>query len=91
MARNNRITGLVWAADHLDADLPKRSTAGSAIPQAWLKQLKAFMEARGFVLADILGPQQPPERQPVDYPAVLHRIRKAYLEVTGSRLIRARF
>ncbi len=78
--------GWAWAADHLDADLPKRSTAGSAILQAWLKRLKAFMEARGLALADILGPQQPAERQPIDYPAVRQRIRKAYLELTGGRL-----
>jgi hypothetical protein len=49
--------GWAWAAEHLDADLPKRSTAGSAILQAWLGRLKAFMKARGLVLADILGAQ----------------------------------
>jgi hypothetical protein len=49
--------GWAWAAEHLDADLPKRSTAGSAILQAWLGRLKDFMKARGFVLADILGAQ----------------------------------
>jgi hypothetical protein len=78
--------GWAWAADHLDADLPKRSTAGGAILQAWLKQLKAFMESRGLVLADILGPQQPPKLQRIDYPAVRQRIRTAYLELTGGRL-----
>jgi hypothetical protein len=78
--------GWAWAADHLGADLPKRSTAGGAILQAWLKRLKTFMEARGLALADILGPQQPPERQPIDYPALHQRIRKAYLELTGGRL-----
>jgi hypothetical protein len=78
--------GWAWAADHLDADLPKRSTAGSAILQAWLKQLKAFMESRGLVLADILGPQQPPKLRRIDYPAVRQRIRAAYLELTGGRL-----
>jgi hypothetical protein len=84
--------GWAWAADHLDADLPKRSTAGSAILQAWLGRLTAFMKARGFVLADILGaqpsagiPQQPPQRAPLDYAAVRERIRNAYLELTGSR------
>jgi hypothetical protein len=88
--------GWAWAADHLDADLPKRSPAGSAILQAWLKQLKVFMRARGFVLADILGTQistdarrSPlPETAPqavLDYAAVRERIRKAYLELTGNR------
>jgi hypothetical protein len=28
--------GWAWAGDHLDADLPKRSIAGSAVLQAWL-------------------------------------------------------
>jgi hypothetical protein len=73
--------GWAWAADHLDADLPKRSTAGSTILQAWLTQLKAFMQARGLVLSDILGPQQ----QPVDYPTARQRIRAAYLDLTGGR------
>jgi hypothetical protein len=90
--------GWAWAADHLGADLPKRSTAGSAILRDWLTRLKAFMEARGLVLADILGSQQPiadvsnqqlaksPPHAPVDYETVRRRIRKAYLEVTGGRL-----
>jgi hypothetical protein len=81
--------GWAWAADHLDADLPKRSTAGSAILQAWLKQIKAFLKARGLALADVFGPQPPAERAA---PALLgdagvrDRIRKAYLELTGGRL-----
>jgi len=78
--------GWAWAADHLDAALPKRSTAGSVILQAWLTQLKAFMQARGLALADILGTQRPPEAPPPDYSAVRQRIRKAYLELTGARL-----
>ena len=89
--------GWAWAAEHLDADLPKRSTAGSAILQAWLTQLKTFMEARGFVLADVLGPQQravdqsnrrsvePTPPAPFDYTTVRERIRKAYLELTSGR------
>lgn len=78
--------GWAWATDHLDVDLPTRSTAGCIILQGWLVRLKAFMEARGLALADILGPQQSPEPQPLEYPAVRQRIRKAYLEVTGNRL-----
>src|SRR5262245_58102353 len=77
--------GWAWAADHLDAELPKRSTAGGVILQAWLKRLKAFIETRGLVLADIFGLQQPPQHQPVDYPVLHQRIRKAYLELTGGR------
>ena len=47
--------GWAWAGDHLDAELPKRSVYGAAILQAWLKQLKTFMTAKGFVLADVLA------------------------------------
>lgn len=78
--------GWAWATEHLDADLPKRSNAGSAILQAWLTQIKAFMQARGLALADILGPQRPAESQIPDLGAIRQRIRKAYLEVTGDRL-----
>jgi hypothetical protein len=74
--------GWAWAAGHLDSNLPKRSTAGTTILQAWLTQLKAFMEARGLVLSDILGPQQ---QQLIDYPTVRQRIRTAYLDLTGGR------
>ena len=77
--------GWAWAADHLDADLPKRTTAGSAILQAWLTQLKDFMEARSLVLADILGARQIRQHPPVDYLAVRQHIRKAYLELSGGR------
>jgi hypothetical protein len=83
--------GWSWAADHLDADLPKRSTAGSAILQAWLTQLKAFMASRDLVLADILGaheraktPTESLSLAPVDYETLRARIRKAYLDITGA-------
>jgi hypothetical protein len=78
--------GWAWATDHLDADLPKSSNAGSAILQDWLTQLKAFLQARGLALADILGPQKSPEPLPLDYPALRQRIRAAYLEITGNKL-----
>jgi hypothetical protein len=90
--------GWRWAAENLDADLPKRSTAGSAILQAWLTQLKAFMEMRGVALADILGLQhpsesfptqpipEPPPRVSPDYDTLRGRIRKAYLELSSNCL-----
>ena len=78
--------GWAWAADHLDAALPKRSTAGAEVLRAWLTRLDAFMKARGFALADILAPQPPAALRPSDYPAVRARIRQAYLDVTGGRL-----
>ncbi|MFZ1964007.1 MAG: hypothetical protein WAU78_11190 [Roseiarcus sp.] len=77
--------GWAWSADHLDADLPKGSPAGSAILQAWLTLLKAFMQARGLALADVLGPQRPLEARPPNYIALRRRIREAYLELTGER------
>jgi hypothetical protein len=80
--------GWSWAAEHLDADLPKRSIAGNGILQAWLTRLKAFMANRDLILADILGPQQPTptKLQPgvIDYESLRGRIRKAYLEIAGA-------
>ena len=76
--------GWEWAGGHLDAPLPTRSNAGSQVLQAWLTRVKAFMQARGLVLADILGPQ--PNEPAVNYPILRERIRSAYLEVTGGRL-----
>ncbi len=83
--------GWSWATAHLDADLPKRSTAGSMILQAWLTRLKAFMASRDLVLADILGAHQQ-EKKPteapsrIDYAELRARIRKAYLDITDARL-----
>jgi hypothetical protein len=83
--------GWSWAAEHLDADLPKRSTAGSSILQAWLTRLKAFIESRDLVLADMFdAPQQAkaPTKSPptasVDYLTLRARIRSAYLEIGGT-------
>ena len=78
--------GWAWAADHLDADLPKRSVHGAAILQAWLKRLKAFMAAKDFGLADVLAPPASTEPARDDYSALRRRIRQSYLEATGGRL-----
>jgi hypothetical protein len=85
--------GWSWAAEHLDSDLPKRSTAGGTILQAWLTRLKAFLASRDLVLADVLGAQQlakaptePPSHPPIDYETLRARIRQAYLDVTGAQL-----
>lgn len=78
-------SGWAWAAGHLDAGLPQRSTAGTVILQGWLIKLKAYLEAKGLALADLLAPQQSPKPEPASYPVVRERIRKAYLEVTGNR------
>jgi hypothetical protein len=96
--RNRRIWievtehGWEWAGKNLGAVLPAKSAAGSKILQAWLTRLQAFMNARNFALADILGPQpatrsKPPqiETGPGDFAATRKRIRKAYLDVTGGR------
>lgn len=76
--------GWAWAGDHLDAELPKRSVYGAAILQAWLKQLKTFMTAKGFVLADVLATPSPEPR--VDSSTLPERIRQTYLDATGGRL-----
>jgi hypothetical protein len=82
--------GWSWAAEHLDADLPKRSIAGSAILQAWLTRLKTFMTNRTLVLADILGPQSPikPYSPEIDCATLHQRIRKAYIEIAGALNVR---
>jgi hypothetical protein len=84
--------GWAWAADNLDAALPKRSPAGSVVFRDWLAQLKVFMQARGLALADILGPQHTKvgpaieaPAEPTEYAIVRERIRKAYLDLTGGR------
>jgi hypothetical protein len=85
--------GWSWAAEHLDAELPKRATAGGAILQAWLTRLKAFLASRDLVLADVLGAQQlakatgePPSHSHIDYETLRGRIRSAYLDITGGQL-----
>ena len=78
--------GWAWAGDHLDAELPKRSVHGAAILQAWLKQLRTFMAANGFVLADVLGAPVTSKPAHNDYSALRARIRQSYLEATGGRL-----
>lgn len=83
------------ASKNLSAALPPTRKA-STVLQAWLTRLQAFMEVRGFVLADILSPQRPvgspspdqavgPATLPTaDYPALRERIRRAYLDLTGG-------
>ncbi len=91
--------GWAWAGKNLGAALPTNSGAAGQILQAWLARLKAFMEAQGMVLADILAPQDSTRPDPagggvteplkfaaLDYAAVRERIRQAYLDVTGGRL-----
>jgi len=88
--------GWAWAGSNLGAALPRNSSAGSQILQEWLARLKAFMEARGLALADVLGPQPSTqavgglkaERRPAprDYAAVRGRIREAYFDITDGRL-----
>ncbi|MGH8628489.1 MAG: hypothetical protein ACREYC_25570, partial [Gammaproteobacteria bacterium] len=83
------------AGKNLSAALPPTRKA-SAVLQAWLTHLQAFMEVRGFVLADILSPRRPvgslspdqavePATLPTpDYLRLRERIRKAYLDLTGG-------
>jgi hypothetical protein len=89
--------GWAWAADHLDANLPTGSPAGSAILQAWLTRLKSYLRARNVPLAELLGPQRPrtvdtadisaaDTTPPSSYESLRARIRQAYLAVTGDQL-----
>jgi hypothetical protein len=72
--------GWTWASDHLDADLP----LGSETLQGWLSQLKIFLDAKGFVLADMFASAAPPViLSPASLP---ERIRAAYLDCTGGAL-----
>jgi hypothetical protein len=87
--------GWEWAGRNLGAQLPAGSPAGSQILRAWLIRLKTFMDAKGFVLADVLAPQSAakPVNQlaqkplaPAHNSTVRNRIREAYLEISGGRL-----
>ena len=81
------------ASQNLSTALPKSQTS-SAILQAWLTRLQDFMQARGFALADILGPQRDAKGEAkitaeavesrTAYAAVRDRVRDAYLELTGG-------
>ena len=87
--------GWAWAGENLGADLPKRSSDGSQVLQAWLTRLKAFIDTRGIVLADILAPP-PASTAPAteasasstrsDETSLRERIRRAYLDLTGGHL-----
>jgi len=76
--------GWAWAAEHLDAELPKRTTVGGEILQAWLTRLKAFLAARDFALADVLGPQPAQASARASYDSLRERIREAYFDATGA-------
>jgi hypothetical protein len=83
--------GWSWAAEHLDSDLPERSTAANAILHGWLTRLKAFMASRDIALADVLRVQQPAEKPMTasaptfaDYAALRTRIRSTYFEIGGA-------
>lgn len=93
------VTDKGWnvASQSLSAALP-RTQNSSAVLQAWLIRLQTFMQARGFVLADILGPQGsaqadaadkgatgPLKFAPLEYPALRDRIRQAYLDITSGK------
>jgi hypothetical protein len=91
--------GWEWAGRNLDAALPTKSTAGGPILQAWLCRLKAFLDAKGFALADILGdqstepagksdrpPSEPSAAAHINHAALRDRIRTAYLHITNGRL-----
>lgn len=90
-------SGWDWAGQNLAASLPANSNAGTKILEAWLAKLQVFINARGLVLADVLGLQvvSPVNEATKHAPAeadMVHgtigslreRIRKAYLATTGG-------
>lgn len=91
--------GWDWASRHLGADLPKASTAGVSILQAWLIRLSQYMQTSGVSLANILAPPEPIAwknnndsahlRKPQNSHTTLReRIRAAYRDVTGGPMNR---
>jgi hypothetical protein len=69
--------GWAWAADNLDADLPKTAKGSLEVLRSWLKRVKSFLEAKGFALADLLAPAASSASLP-------ERIRAAYLAGAGA-------
>jgi len=86
--------GWRWAADHMDAELSVRSTAGAFVLRDLLARLAVFAKLRNLPLAEILAaaPPSSPARgvlhiEPPTQPADLReRIRAAFLELTGGTL-----
>ncbi len=91
--------GWSWAADHMDAELSTRSTAGSFVLRDLLARLAVFAKLRNIPLAEILSAAPPPSTAgdvlhiepppvpPLPQPADLReRIRAAFLKLTGGAL-----
>lgn len=78
--------GMKWAGDNLDAALPSNSPAGCEILQAWLTRLKTFLGSRSLDLSDLLASTSVKARRIGENENLRSRIRKAYLDITGSRL-----
>ncbi len=82
--------GWDWAEQHLADALPDKTFGGAFVLRAWLTRLRAFMQARDFRLADVLGTQPKTAHQlahptaPPDYAGLRERIRAAYLQVAGG-------
>lgn len=87
--------GWAWAGENLGHALPKKCDAGAEILHGWLVKLEAFLSARGFALADVLGSQPTvpasanghageTSLQMLSVP-LRDRIRAAYLDATGNR------
>lgn len=53
--------GWDWAQRNLGSPLPANSPAAGEILRTWLTRLQAFLEARNYALADVLGQQKLPE------------------------------
>jgi hypothetical protein len=91
--------GWRWAEEHLADALPDKTYGGALVLHAWLRRLRAFMQARDVGLAEILSGQGEREAEevhserisetaavspPLDYSRLRERIRRAYLDITGG-------
>ena len=67
-----------WAADNLDAEVSRRSTAAGPVLQGILTKLKGYLEVTGVPLAEVLVPTTPS-------PDFESRLRAACLTISGGR------
>jgi hypothetical protein len=67
-----------WAADNLDAEVSRRSTAAGPVLQDLLTKLKGYLEKTGVPLVEVLGPTKPP-------PDFESRLRSVCLAISGGR------
>jgi len=75
--------GWDWAANHLDAEISKKSPAASFVLQDMLGKLKDHLATTGISLADFICP--PSRNQDVASPDTPQRVREGYSQASGGR------